>query len=1122
MKNNTKLSICLLFLLMSMGISVAAETYSQETFITIESNNLTVKEVLNKIEKESEYIFFYMDNSIDLNRKVSVKAKQEQVNKILDQVFEGTNTHYYISDRQIIISKDKVSAPIANPQQKGHQISGVIKDNNGEPIIGANVVEKGTTNGTITDMNGQFTLVVNPNALLQISYIGFNTMDMPVGNKTSFNIKMTEDTKALDEVVVIGYGVMKKSDLTGSVGSVKADVIQKQAVSSFDQGLQGKVAGVQVMATSGSPGGVVDIRIRGGNSLTSGNQPLYVIDGYPVTAGGSAGGSGAGQNPLATLNPGDIESMEILKDASATSIYGSRGANGVILITTKRGKSGKTTVTYDGYAGFQHVARKLDMMNATQWAEMVNEGAQTDGRPTYYPSATSNPLYPAVDQLGEGTNYQDLIFRSALIQSHNVSVNGGSENTKFAVIASYFGQDGVVKNQDFNRVSIRNNIDTKISKIVSLSTSLAVSRVFSNIGRENGDGGGNTSVINAALVLPPTVPVRHPETGDFVRMNYLSGSSAVPNPVPYVEYLQDKGTIDRILASADLTFNIIDGLTLKVSGGADMSSALREVYEPKETNTGYNANGIAQQQNRRSSSYSNENILTYIKTFGVHSLNVMAGSSLLFEENKTSSMTARNFISDVYGYNNLDAGAQWDKPNTGRTKSTLLSAFGRINYVLMDKYLFTVTGRADGSSKFGTNNKWAFFPSVAAAWRINQENFMKDATWISNLKIRGSWGVTGNQNIPSYSSQEKMNTYVYPIGGITSVGIGAGNMPNPDLKWETTAITDIGVDFGILNNRINFTADYYYKKTTDLLWNISVPLTTGFGTVLKNIGSLENKGLELSLSADVLTGPFKWNTMINWSTNKNKVLEIPGYIPTQQGTISGHLKVNGSWLEPGLPVGVWNLLKTDGIMRTEQEWKDAPRVSDKTFDKVGDMRFVDKNGDGKISFGEDRQIVGDPNPDFIFGWTNNFSYKNFDLSIYLNGSVGNDIYNVLRAETNIVCAWGNQQAEVMDRWTANNPNGKYPRAHVLVNQNMLQSDFLIEDGSFLRVQNLTVGYTFEKIPFLRSLRLYGTAQNLLTITGYSGYNPEVNSQGQSNLQMGVDYNAYPTSRSFIFGVNIGF
>lgn len=1113
-----KLACIMLYL--SMSMAVAVHSYAQNISLSVQVEQKTVAEVLEIIEKQSDYHFFYNNKLINTSHKVSINVKGTNLSAILDNLFAGTDIQYRIVDKDVILSLRSVDSR----NQTGRKITGMVKDGaTGEPIIGANVIVKGTSIGNITDTKGQFELEnVSNDAIIQISYIGYKSQEVAVKNKRVITVSLMENTEDLEEVVVVGYGVMRKSDLTGSVGSVKSDMIKKQAVSSFDQGLQGKVAGVQVIAASGSPGGVVDIRIRGGNSLTSGNQPLYVIDGYPVTAGGSAGGSGAGQNPLATLNPGDIESMEILKDASATSIYGSRGANGVILITTKRGKQGKTTVTYDGYVGFQQVAKRLDMMNAREWATLANEGAATDGRPAYYPNPSNPALYPAIDQLGEGTDWQDQIFRTAPIHSHNISVNGGSENTKFSVVASYFSQDGVVKNQDFNRFSFRNNIDTKISKVVSLSTNFTVSRVFANIGRENGDGGGNTSVINAALVMPPTVPIYDPQTGEYIRMNYLTGSSAVPNPVPYVNHLKDKGTIDRILASADLTFNIIDGLTLKVSGGADMSSALREVYEPKETNTGYNANGIAQQQNRRSNSYSNENVLTYIKKLNEHSLNVMLGTSLLYDESKTSSMTARDFISDIYEYNNLDAGAQWDKPSTGRSKSTLLSAFGRINYVWKDRYLFTLTGRADGSSKFGANNKWAFFPSVAAAWRVSQESFMKNIAWISNLKIRGSWGVTGNQNIASYSSQEKMNTYVYPIGGTTRVGIGAGNMPNPDLKWETTAITDIGVDFGVLDNRINFTADYYYKKTTDLLWNISVPLTTGFGSVLKNIGSLENKGLELSISADISDGPFKWNTMLNWSTNKNKVLDIPGYIPTQQGTISGHLKVNGSWLEPGLPVGVWNLLKTTGVMRTEQEWKDAPRVADSSFDNVGDMGFYDKSGDGKISFGEDRMIVGDPNPDFIFGWTNNFTYKDFDLSIYINGSVGNDIYNVLRAETNISSTWGNQRKELLDRWTPTNPNGKYPRAHVLVNQNMLQSDFLIEDGSYLRVQNVTLGYNVPKVAFLRSLRVYVTAQNLFTITGYSGYNPEVNSQGQSNLQMGVDYNAYPTARSFVFGVNIGF
>ena len=447
MKNNTRFSICLLFLWMSMSFCLAAETYSQETFFTIESNNLTVKEVFNKIEKESEYIFFYLDNSVDLNRKVSVKARKEQVSKILDQIFEGTDTHYYISDRQIIISKDEKAAPVSL-QQKGQTITGIVKDATGEPAIGANIVEKGTTNGTITDMNGQFTLTVNPKAVLQISYIGFNTLDMPVGNKSSLTIKLTEDTKALDEVVVVGYGVMRKSDLTGSVGSVKSDVIQKQAISSFDQGLQGKVAGVQVMATSGSPGGVVDIRIRGGNSLTSGNQPLYVIDGYPVTAGGSAGGSGAGQNPLATLNPGDIESMEILKDASATAIYGSKGSAGVILITTKNPESGKVNVEYNGYINFKTPYELPEMMSAGQFAELANDYVNEINAST----GSSMSEFYTPEQIQEfyqngGYDYIDKVFRNMSIEhTHELSISGGSEKTKFLFSGSYNDNQGIVNN----------------------------------------------------------------------------------------------------------------------------------------------------------------------------------------------------------------------------------------------------------------------------------------------------------------------------------------------------------------------------------------------------------------------------------------------------------------------------------------------------------------------------------------------------------------------------------------------------------------------------------------------------------------------------------------------------
>ncbi|MBW8332608.1 MAG: TonB-dependent receptor [Prolixibacteraceae bacterium] len=1110
-----------LILILFTVLQVSASVSAQNTRLDLKMQNATISQIFDEIERQSEVYFFYNKNQIDETRTISVDFRNKTIDDILKSMLSELSLTHEFAGKNVII---KPSIKQNNSVQQQKTVSGKVTDSSGTVFPGVSVVVKGTTNGTITDANGNYSLSNIPeNGTLQFSFVGMKMQEVNVANQSVVDVVLNEETIGLDEVIAVGYGVMRKSDLTGSVGSVKADVLKKQSVASFEQGLQGKVAGVQVIAASGSPGGVVDVRIRGGNSLTSGNQPLYVIDGYPVTAGGAAGGSGAGQNPMATLNPNDIESMEILKDASATAIYGSRGANGVILITTKRGQAGETKVSYDGYTGVQQVAKKIDMMNATEWGTMANIAAANDARPAYYPSATPNPLYPAVSELGEGTDWQKEVLRSsAPIQNHNVTITGGSENTKFSILAGYYDQESVVKNQDFNRISFRNNIDTKISPWINLATSFTASRVTSNVGRENGDGGGNTSIINAALVMPPTVPIYNPSTGEYMSMNFLSGSSAVPNPVPYVNHLLDKGTIDRVLGSADLSLSLLEGLTLKISIGADLSNALREVYEPKQTNTGANANGIGQQQNSKNQSLSNENVLTYLKKTKVHSINAIIGTSALSIENKWSGMTARNFISDVYEYNNLDAGATWDKPNSGRNKNTLLSGFGRINYGLLNRYLITLTARADGSSKFGANNKWAFFPSVAGAWRIDQEAFMEQADWVSNLKLRASYGVTGNQNIPSYSSLEKMNTYVYPIGGITNVGIAAGNMPNPDLKWETTAITDYGIDFGFADNRINLTADYYYKKTTDLLWNISVPLTTGFGSVLKNLGSLENKGLELSLSAAVFTGDFKWNTMVNWSANRNKVLEIPGYIPSQQGTISGHLKVNGSWLEPGLPVGVWNLLKTTGVMNTQEERDAAARVASATFDQVGDMSFYDKSGDGKISFGEDRTIVGDPNPDFIFGWTNNFSYKNFDLTVYINGTYGNDIYNVLRAETNIVSVWGNQHREVLDYWTSSNVNAAYPRPHVLVNQNMLQSDYLIEDGSYVRLQNLTLGYNVQKSRFCESFRVYVTGQNLLTITNYSGYNPEVNSLGQNNLQLGVDYNAYPASKSFILGVNIGF
>ncbi|MDR2858925.1 MAG: TonB-dependent receptor [Mediterranea sp.] len=1017
-------------------------------------------------------------------------------------------------------NSDVITTPsVAISQQSKKVVTGIVLDPVGEPIIGANIVEKGVSNGTVSDIDGNFSLEVSPNAKLVVSFIGYNILEVTVGNQANLRITLSENLLGLEEVVVVGYGTVKKRDLTGSVSSVGAEDLKKVPVTSFDQAIQGRAAGVQVTQASSAPGGRVMIRVRGGNSLTSSNEPLYVVDGYPIYAGSSAGGNGAGQNPLSTINTSDIVSIEILKDASATAIYGARGANGVVLITTKRGQQGRTQVTFDGYYGTQTIAHKLDMMNAQEYAILVNEARTNDKQAVVFPNPNDLYNFPDPASLGKGVDWQDEIFRSAPVQSYNVGINGGNENTKFSIGGSYFGQEGIIKNSDFQRASARMNLDVKLAKTLSLATSVTASHVWGNTGTSEAGGGSTSSIVWSTISMPPTVPI-YQQDGSYTMVNRTPGGTPTSNPVPIVEYSTNSQEIDRFLGSVDANWEIFKNLILKVTFGTDISSANRKVYWPTQTYQGFNANGEASQANQKMSSYLNENTVTYSNVFGEHSINAVAGYTRQTFISQNFSAGSKNFSTDLYKADNLDGGTVYAQPSSEKEQSQLASYLGRINYIFRDKYLFTFTARADGSSKFGVNNKWAFFPSAALAWRLSEEEFMKPIESLTNLKLRASFGTTGNQAISSYSSLATLGTMNYPIGGTLNAGVGPNRIPNPDLKWETTATTDFGFDLGLFGNRLNLVFDYYYKKTTDLLWNISTPSTTGFTTMFKNIGSLENKGVEISLGGDIFVDTFKWNSQVNWSLNRNKVLEIPGYTPSVQGEISGHLKVNGSWLEPGLPVGVWNLLKYDGVFQDQAQLDKGPRSS--ANDVLGDARFVDKNGDGKINYTDDRMIVGDPNPDFIFGWSNNFAYKGFDLSVYLQGSYGNDIINVERAETNISGPWGNQRREILDRWTPAHTNTSVPRARVTVDPLILQSDWLIEDGSYVRVKTVSLGYTFNKISFMNSLRVYVSALNLLTFTNYSGFDPEVNTMGNNNLQFGVDYTAYPSAKSFMFGVSAAF
>jgi TonB-linked SusC/RagA family outer membrane protein len=1000
-------------------------------------------------------------------------------------------------------------------------VTGVVKDVNGEPLIGVTIQVRGTTLGTVTDFDGRFSLPNVPSdATIEVSYVGMQGQTIPVNGRTFLEIVMQEDAEILEEVVVVGYGTMRKRDLTGSVSSIKSQDIQRSAATSLDQAIQGKAAGVQVSQASSAPGGRVIIRVRGGNSLSSSNEPLYVVDGFPVSAGSSAGGSGTAQNPLATLNTADIASIEILKDASATAIYGARGANGVVLITTKRGDIGRPRVTLDAYYGTQTVAKKLDMMNAKEYAILVNEARANDGQSPVFPDPNNLYYFPDISSLGEGVDYQDEVFTNAPTQNYNLSVVGGNEGIRYSIGGGYFGQDGIIKNSDFNRASFRSNLDIKIAPSLTVSTNITASHSWANGMPSEGDGGGGTGgVVHGAVMMPPTVPIYDAE-GNYTMRNPTPGGTPTNNPVATVHHYKDKHEIDRFLGSVDANWEIMKDLTLKITFGTDLSTANRAFYWPKQTDRGYSKNGEANQRYRKDVSYLNENILTYNKVIGDHSINAVGGYTWQVFHYKHFEASSTGYSTDLYLADNLGAGTTFGQPGSNRSQSQLASYLGRLNYIYKDRYLFTLTARADGSSKFGANNKWSFFPSFAVAWRASEEAFMKDLDWLSNLKLRTSYGKTGNQNIAEYQSLSRLGTMNYALGGVLNSGLGPNNIPNPDLKWETTATTDAGLDIGLFNNRLSLVVDYYYKKTTDLLWNISTPSSVGFRSIFKNIGSLENKGVEIALGADIFTGEFKWNTQMNWSRNRNKVLEIPGYTPSTQGSLSGHLKINGSWLEPGLPVGVWNLLKYDGVFQDQAQLDAGPRSS--AEDKLGDARFIDKNGDGKINYTDDRMIVGDPNPDFIYGWTNDFSFKGFDFSVFLQGSYGNDIINIQRAETNVSGPWGNQRREILNRWTPTNTNTNVPRARVTVDPLLLQSDWLIEDGSYMRVKTITLGYTFGKIRFMNSLRVYITGQNLFTITDYSGFDPEVNSQGNSNLQLGVDYNAYPSSKEVLFGVNISF
>ena len=996
----------------------------------------------------------------------------------------------------------------------------VTSEEDGEELPGVNVLVKGTAIGTVTDVNGNYRIEVPDAAsVLVFSSIGFLSREVTVGNQTEINVILPPDVKSLEEVVVVGYGTQKKSNLTGAVSSVEPSDIQETPITSIDQGLVGRASGVMVTQTSGMPGAVASIRIRGSSSLQGGNEPLYVIDGFPVYNGGGYGNTGgaARMSGLSAINPADIESIEILKDASATAIYGARAANGVVLITTKSGKEGRDQITLDAYYGTQSVVQQIDVMNALQYAELVNEAYTNDGLAAVYDDATLAELRANP----QGTDWQDEVFRTAPIQNYQLTFSGGDKKTNYAISGNYFNQQGIIRNSGFSRYSGRINIARNILDNFRIGTNLNVSRTNSNAVQT--DAGGTGGVVTTALKFNPILPVYQNEAlGEYTPVN--TPGIILANPVATADEQVRQSTMLRLLGNLYAEWEFVPSLTAKVSFGTDLVNTKFDTFVPSNI---FESNGIAEATvtGGYTTNWLNENTLRWDKeVLPGHSVSVLGG--ITFQQNTFEQLQAssQQFVNNVLGENALEAGAVYNQPSSTQENWSLLSYLGRINYNINEKYLVSFNARVDGSSRFGANNKYAFFPSGALAWRLIEEDFVENLNLFSNLKARVSYGLTGNQEIGLYSSLPTLDNTTYTLGRSLVTGFYPDEIPNPDLRWEKTAQFNVGLDFGFWDERLRFTTDYYRKTTTDLIYDVAVPYVSGFASSLQNIGSVENQGVELLIESDIVaTQNFRWTSAFNISFNRNKVLELGGEDYKDVGDGDGHLKTGSVHrLIVGEPVGLFYGYVFDGIFQNQAELDAGPAGPTQW---VGARRYRDLSGpegvpDGIVNATDDRTVIGDPNPDFFGGFNNTLSYGGFELNLFMQYSYGNDIFNYNAIELELPSGGQNVYADLVNRWTPSNPSEVYPVA--TTNRSAVFSDAYIEDGSYLKLKTLTFAYTFPNLDVARigGLKVYLTAQNLLTFTNYSGYDPEVSYRGASNLQMGEDFGGYPQSRTFMAGVKL--
>ena len=1019
------------------------------------------------------------------------------------------------------------------------------------PIIGATVKVKGAQGGVVTDYDGNYTISAQSNATLVFSYVGYETKEVKVGGKRQIDVTLVEDETLLNEVVVVGYGTMRKSDLTGAVTQVDNKAFEKSVSTSIDQVLQGRAAGVQIQANTGTPGGSSTIRIRGTNSLNASSQPIFVIDGVIID---SDGGDDGNSNPLAGINPSDILTMDILKDASATAIYGSRASNGVIMITTKRGKAGEATLTYDGYVGWQSMPKKLDVLNLRQYAEHNNDIADAQIK-------TASGTFLRPELLGAGTDWQDELFKTAFMTNHSISLTGGSDKTTYAISAGYLYQNGIAISTSFKRQTVRGNVDTELKKWLKGGISFSLSDSKQEMEK-------NWDIINTALRSQPSVAVRNPEGGYDGPDDQWMPENAVALAEIKTNYA--KRTNFRVNTYLEATF--MKGLTFKTELSVDYN------LNKTKTNTPDYKFGVKESTQRDGAWYKNDskywswrNILTYNGTIAQkHNINAMIGQEMSHNYWENMSAANQGYLSN--SVIDLRAGERTGNNvniDGYQNNTSLFSYFGRVLYNFDDRYLVTATLRRDGSSKFADGNRWGWFPSAAFAWRASQESFLKDNKVINNLKLRLGWGTTGNQNVQDWAYQAMLANYTTPWG----VGVLNANNANPNLKWETTYSTNIGFDLSLFNSRIDVVFDWYYKKTNDLLMMLDLPAFLGsgagsneaYGTASNpwgNIGSLRNTGIEVTLNTvNIENKNFQWRSNFVFSLNRNKVLSLDsdsGSLPQTLQIGSDVATVTNTVVDK--PIGQFWGYKVIGRFDKPEDFyyrdangniqpvalpKGASMATSPTSGGVfiGDYIYEDLNNDGVID-DNDMTFIGNPEPKFTWGFGNTFSYKGFDLSIQFSGSYGNKIMNYQRRFLDITGSTSNQLTTVLDyaRLEKIDPNGPddYRNYRVVntgtimprlstesgVNKNNRVSDAYVEDGSYIRLQNVSLSYTFPrkwiKNLFLTNAKIYCNIQNLFTITKYDGYDPEVGSLRGNALLNGVDYSRYPSPRIYTVGINLQF